>query len=30
MHVFLIEDDDLLGKDNTIWDEVSFDIEKRI
>ena len=26
---FLIEDDDLLGKDNTIWDQVSAGIKKR-
>ena len=25
---FLIEDDDLLEKDNTIWDKVSADIKK--
>ena len=25
----LIEDDDLLEKDNTIWDKVSADIKKR-
>ena len=27
---FLIEDDDLLEKYNTIWDKVSADIKKRI
>ena len=27
---FLIEDDNLLEKYNTIWDEVSADIKKRI
>ena len=26
--LFLIEDDDLLEKDNTIWDKVSADIKK--
>ena len=30
MDVFLIEDDDLLGKNNTFWDTVSADIKKRI
>ena len=28
MDVFLIEDDDLLEKYNTIWDEVSADIKQ--
>ena len=28
MDVFLIEDDDLLEKCNTIWDEVSADIKQ--
>ena len=27
---FLIEDDDLLGKYNTIWNEVSADIKKNL
>ena len=27
---FLIEDDDILGKFNTIWDKDSTDIKKRI
>ena len=27
-NVFLIKDDDLLNKCNTIWDKVSADIEK--
>ena len=26
--LFLVEDDDLLEKDNTIWDKVSADIKK--
>ena len=28
MDVFLIEDDDLLEKQNTIWDNVSADLKK--
>ena len=28
MHVFFIEDDDLLEKYNTVWDRVSADIKK--
>ena len=28
MHVFLIEDDDLLEKYNTVWDRVSADVKK--
>ena len=28
MDVFLIKDDDLLGKYNTIWDKVSSDIKE--
>ena len=27
---FLVEDDDLLEKHNTIWDEVSADIKKNL
>ena len=30
MDVFLIEDDDLLEKYNTIWDKVSVDIKEGI
>ena len=30
MDVFLIEDDDLLEKYNTIWDKVSADIKKNL
>ena len=29
MDVFLIEDDDLLEKYNTIWDKISADIKNR-
>ena len=28
--IFLVEDDDLLENNNTIWDEVNFDIKKEI
>ena len=27
---FLIEDDDLLERDNTVWDEVNADIKKNL
>ena len=30
MDVFLIEDDDILKKYNTIWDKVSADIKKNL
>ena len=30
MNIFLIEDDDLLDKYNTIWDKVSTDIKKNL
>ena len=30
MNVFLIENDDLLEKYNTIWDKVSADIKKEL
>ena len=30
MDVFLIENDDLLEKNDTIWDKVEADIKKRI
>ena len=30
MDVFLIEDDDLIEKYNTIWDEISSDIKKNL
>ena len=29
-YIFLIDDDDLLDKYNTIWDKLSIEIKKRI